>query len=167
MTKTKIITYLQLHLLELKYNFFLILLLFFSLFCISYYFSDQLIYLFVNQLLTKKMLNYFIFTNITEIFHTNVFIAFFMAVFLTIPLQILLMWWFVAKGLYKFENVLFIKFYFFFLIFMSVISNFIFISIIPNIWNFFLNLNLSNSYILPIYFEPKLHTYFNFIFVPP
>ena len=64
MTKNKIKTYLHLHLLELKYNFFIILFAFFYLFCISYYFSDQLIYLLVNNLLTKNMLKYFIFTNI-------------------------------------------------------------------------------------------------------
>ena len=92
MHQNKIITYLHLHLYELKYNFFIILISFFYLFIISYYFSDQLIYLFVNNLLNKNMLKYFIFTNITEIFITNLFISVFISVFITIQITILLIW---------------------------------------------------------------------------
>nr|ACC38443.1 ymf16 [Phytophthora ramorum]AFQ02372.1 SecY [Phytophthora aff. citricola 2 FM-2012]ACC38445.1 ymf16 [Phytophthora ramorum]ACD46629.1 Sec-independent transporter protein [Phytophthora ramorum]AEP41312.1 SecY [Phytophthora ramorum] len=164
MKKNKIITYLQLHIFELKYNFFIILITFFYLFIISYYFSDQLIYLLVNNLLNKNMLKYFIFTNITEIFITNIFIAIFITTFITIQLSILLIWFFLSKGLYKFENFIFIKFYFFFIIFNFIIINLIFTNIIPYIWNFLLNLNFSNLYILTIYFEPKINNYFNFIF---
>nr|AEP40980.1 SecY [Phytophthora bishii]AEP40981.1 SecY [Phytophthora bishii] len=162
--KNKIITYLQLHLFELKYNFFIILITFFYLFLISYYFSDQLIYLLVNNLLHKNMLKYFIFTNITEIFITNIYISIYISIFLTIQLSILLIWFFLIKGLYKFENFLFIKFYIFFIIFNLFIINFIFTNIIPHIWNFLLKLNFSNLYILTIYFEPKINNYFNFIF---
>nr|YP_010507952.1 SecY [Phytophthora humicola]AEP41182.1 SecY [Phytophthora humicola]AEP41183.1 SecY [Phytophthora humicola]UXG56287.1 SecY [Phytophthora humicola] len=164
MKTNKIITYLQLHLFELKYNFFIILITFFYLFIISYYFSDQLIYLLVNNLLNKNMLKYFIFTNITEIFITNIFISIFISTFISIQLSILLLWFFLSKGLYKFENLIFIKFYFFFIFFNFFIINFIFTNIIPHIWNFLLNLNFSNLYILTIYFEPKINNYFDFIF---
>jgi sec-independent protein translocase protein TatC len=164
MKTNKIITYLQLHLFELKYNFFIILMTFFYLFIISYYFSDQLIYLLVNNLLNKNMLKYFIFTNITEIFITNIFITIFISTFISIQLSILLLWFFLSKGLYKFENFIFIKFYFFFIFFNLFIINFIFTNIIPYIWNFLLNLNFSNLYILTIYFEPKINNYFYFIF---
>nr|WRY73721.1 SecY-independent transporter protein [Phytophthora cinnamomi] len=165
MQKQKIITYLQLHLFELKYNFFILLITFFYLFIISYYFSDQLIYLLVNNLLHKNMLKYFIFTNITEIFITNIFISIFISTFLIIQLSILLIWFFLFKGLYKFENFIFLKFYFFFIIFTFFIIILIFKNIIPYIWNFLLNLNFSNLYILTIYFEPKINNYFNFIFL--
>nr|YP_009707700.1 Sec-independent protein translocase component TatC [Phytophthora sansomeana]AEP41324.1 SecY [Phytophthora sansomeana]QES94838.1 Sec-independent protein translocase component TatC [Phytophthora sansomeana] len=164
MKKNKIITYLQLHLFELKYNFFIILITFFYLFIISYYFSDQLIYLLVTNLLNQNMLKYFIFTNITEILITNIFISIFISTFITIQLSILLIWFFISKGLYKFENFLFIKFYFLFIIFNFLIINFIFTNIIPHIWNFLLNLNFSNLYLLTIYFEPKINNYFDFIF---
>nr|YP_010990710.1 Sec-independent protein translocase component TatC [Phytophthora meadii]AEP41246.1 SecY [Phytophthora meadii]WOX01665.1 Sec-independent protein translocase component TatC [Phytophthora meadii] len=162
--KNKIITYLQLHLFELKYNFFILLITFFYLFIISYYFSDQLIYLLVNNLLNQNMLKYFIFTNITEILITNIFIAIFITTFLTIQLSILLIWFFLIKGLYKFENFIFLKFYILFIIFNLFIINFIFTNIIPHIWNFLLNLNFSNLYLLTIYFEPKINNYFDFIF---
>nr|AVN67130.1 SecY [Phytophthora sp. 'mugwort'] len=164
MKKKKIITYLQLHLFELKYNFFILLITFFYLFIISYYFSDQLIYLLVNNLLNKNMLKYFIFTNITEIFITNIFIAIFITTFITIQLSFLLFWFFLSKGLYKFENFIFIKFYIFFIIFNFFIIKFIFTNIIPHIWDFLLNLNFSNLYLLTIYFEPKIDNYFDFIF---
>nr|AEP41273.1 SecY [Phytophthora nicotianae] len=164
MKKNKIITYLQLHLFELKYNFIILLITFFYLFLISYYFSDQLIYLLVTNLLNKNMLKYFIFTNITEIFITNLLIAIFISIFITIQLSILLTWFFLSKGLYKFENFIFIKFYIFFIIFNFFIINSIFTNIIPHIWNFLLNLNFSNFYILTIYFEPKINNYFDFIF---
>nr|YP_010394522.1 sec-independent transporter protein [Phytophthora pluvialis]DAZ88569.1 TPA_asm: sec-independent transporter protein [Phytophthora pluvialis] len=164
MKKIKITTYLQLHLCELKYTFFIILITFFYLFLISYYFSDQLIYLLVNNLLTKNMLKYFIFTNITEILITNIFISSFISSFITIQLSILLIWFFLSKGLYQFENFFFCKFYIIFIIFNFFIINIIFTNIIPYIWNFLLNLNFSNIYLLTIYFEPKINNYFNFIF---
>lgn len=164
MRKNHIITYLQLHLFELKYNFIIYLIAFFYLFIVSYYFSDQLIYLLVNNLLNKKILKYFIFTNITEIFITNLYISVYTSIFISIQLIILLSWVFLMKGLYKFENFIFIKFYFFFLIFNFLIINIIFRNIIPSIWDFLLNLNFSNSYLLTVYFEPKINNYFNFIF---
>jgi sec-independent protein translocase protein TatC len=164
MKTNKIITYLQLHLFELKYNFFIIFITFSYLFIISYYFSDQLIYLFVNNLLNKNMLKYFIFTNITEIFITNIFISIFISTFISIQLSILLFWFFLLKGLYKFENFKFIKFYIFFFFINLFIINIIFTNIIPHIWDFLLSLNFSNLYLLTIYFEPKINNYFNFIF---
>nr|AEP41302.1 SecY [Phytophthora pseudosyringae] len=164
MKKTKITTYLQLHLYELKYTFFIILITFFYLFLISYYFSDQLIYLLVNNLLTKNMLKYFIFTNITEILITNIFISIFISVFISIQLSILLIWFFLSKGLYKYENFFFFKFYIIFIIFNFLKIKVIFTNIIPYIWNFLLNLNFSNLYLLTIYFEPKINNYFDFIF---
>nr|YP_010394483.1 sec-independent transporter protein [Phytophthora pinifolia]AEP41294.1 SecY [Phytophthora pinifolia]DAZ88530.1 TPA_asm: sec-independent transporter protein [Phytophthora pinifolia] len=164
MQSNKIITYLQLHLFELKYNFFIILITFLYLLLISYYFADQLIYLFVNNLLNKNMLKYFIFTNITEIFITNIFISIFISTFISIQLSLLLFWFFLSKGLYQYENLIFLKFYFLFLVFNLFIINFIFIKIIPHIWDFLLNLNFSNLYLLTIYFEPKIKNYFDFIF---
>ncbi len=68
MNKTKIKNYLQLHLLELKYNLIIFLITFLYLFSISYYFSNQLIFLFINILTNHNILKYFIFTNITELF---------------------------------------------------------------------------------------------------
>nr|AVN67202.1 SecY [Bremia sonchicola] len=157
-------TYLQLHLYELKYNIITVLVNFFYILLIAYYFSDQLIYLLVNNLIKHDMLKYFICTNITEIFITNIFISIFISSFISIQLIILLSWFFLFKGLYKFENLIFLKFYLFFIIWNFFIINLIFKEIIPLIWNFLLNLNFSKLYILTIHFEPKMNKYFDFIF---
>ena len=157
-------THLQLHLHELKYTFFIILINFLYTFTIAYYFSDQLIYLFVNNLLNKNMLKYFIFTNITEIFVTNISISIFITFFITIQIILLLIWFFLKKGLYKFENYICIKFYILYLFLNLLIIHLSLNVIIPYIWCFLLNLNFSNLYILRIYFEPKINNYFDFIF---
>ena len=109
---------------KLKYNFIIILINFFYICLIAYYFSDQLIYLLVSNLINQDMLRYFICTNITEIFITNIFISTFLASFISIQLIILLSWFFLSKGLYKFENFIFLKFYFVFLMWNSFIINF-------------------------------------------
>jgi sec-independent protein translocase protein TatC len=164
MSNNKITTYLQLHLFELKYNFFILLITFFYLFIVSYYFSNQLIYLLINILINKDLLKYFIFTNITEIFITNIFISTFVSLFIIFQLSLIQSWIFFSSGLFKYENFKIIKIYIFFVIFNFFIVSIILIKIIPNIWYFFLNINFSNKYLFNIYFEPKLNNYFNFIF---
>ena len=164
MSNNKITTYLQLHLFELKYNFFILLITFSYIFIISYYFSNQLIYLLINILINKDLLKYFIFTNITEIFITNIYISAFVSFFLIFQLSLIQGWFFFSLGLFKYENFKIIKIYVIFLIFNFFIIFVILIKIIPNIWYFFLNINFSDKYLFNIYFEPKLNNYFNFIF---
>ena len=161
----KIITYLQLHLFELKYNFSVSLISFFYIFLISYYFSDQLIFLFIKILINKNMLKYFIFTNITEMFTTNILIAIIVSLFITIQLSIIQFWYFFSYGLFKYENVKIIKVYSIYIILNFFMIFIIFIKIIPNIWYFFFNIDFSNKYLFNIYFEPKFNNYFSFIFL--
>lgn len=111
------------------------------------------------------MLKYFIFTNVTEIFITNLYISFYISIFLTSNLIILLLWYFLIPGLYKFENIKILKYLFLFFILSYFIINIILLKIIPNIWYFFLSINFSNNYLFNIYFEPKINTYFNFYFL--
>lgn len=160
----KIITYLELHLFELKCNFFIFIITFIYIFSICFYFSDQIIYLFVKKLIKVNLLKYFIFTNITELFITNINISLFISIFICIQILIIQFWYFIAKGLYKNENYKLIKFYLIFLLFNIFIIKFILIKIIPNIWYFFINTDFSDKYLFNIYFEPKCNNYFNFIF---
>ena len=112
---TKIKNHFQLHLFELKYNFIVFFITFFYLFIVSYYFSNQLIYLFINILTYSNILKYFIFTNITELFLTNIIISIFISAFLSIQLLVIQFWIFLSSGLFKFENLKFIKFYILFI----------------------------------------------------
>lgn len=167
MYNTKIKNYLQLHLFELKYNFIIFLITFLYLFFVSYYFSNQLIYLFINILTNNNILKYFIFTNITELFITNIIISVFISAFISIQLLLIQLWFFLSSGLFKFENFKFIKLYILFLILNFIIIFIILMKFIPNILLFFININknFSNKYLFNIYFEPNFNNYFNFIFI--
>nr|YP_009167036.1 Sec-independent transporter protein [Pythium insidiosum]YP_009167058.1 Sec-independent transporter protein [Pythium insidiosum]BAS30597.1 Sec-independent transporter protein [Pythium insidiosum]BAS30619.1 Sec-independent transporter protein [Pythium insidiosum] len=167
MKHTKIKNYLQLHFIELKYNLIIFIITFIYLFLVSYFFSNQLIYLFIKNLMNFNILKYFIFTNITEFFFTNIIISIFISALISLQLFIIQLWIFLSSGLYKYENLKFLKFYFFFLFINLIIIYLIFIKIIPNILLFFININdhLSNKYLFNIYFEPNFNNYFNFIFI--
>lgn len=164
MNNNKIITYLELHLFELKCNFFIFLITFFYLFSICFYFSNQLIYLFVKILIKSNMLKYFIFTNITEMLLTSINISIFISLFIAIQLLIIQFWFFISSGLYQYENYKIMKFYILFIIFNIFIISIILIKMIPNIWFFFINNEFSNKYLFNIYFEPQFNNYFYFLF---
>ena len=167
MNQLKIKNYFQLHLFELKYNLITIFFTFSYLFFICYYFSNQLIYIFINMLINNNILKYFIFTNITELFYTNIIISIFVSLFISFQLLIILFWFFISSGLFKNENLNFFKFYLLFIFLNFVIIFIILIKILPNILYFFININsnFSNKYLFNIYFEPNFNNYFNFIFL--
>lgn len=154
----------QIHLQEFKHHFIIFLLTFIYLFFICYYFADQLIFSFSKKLIQSNLLKYFIFTNITEIIQTNIFIALIISLFISLQLLFIQFWLFISNGLFKYENLNIIKFFCFFTIFNSLIINVILIKIIPYLWFFFINYTFSNEYLFNIYFEPKINNYFNFIF---
>ena len=119
--KKSIIIYLQLHFLELKLNFFVSLITFIYLFLICYNFSDQLIYLIIKTLLKLKILKYFIFNNIIDLFLTNFLISFFSTILIFIPFFILQLWFFFSSGLFKNENIKILKIFFIFFFFSLII----------------------------------------------
>jgi sec-independent protein translocase protein TatC len=159
----KISSYIHLHFFELKYNLFVFLITYCYLFLILYIFSNQLVFIFTKILITKNMLKYLIFTNITEIFYTNINLAFLISFIIMSQLFFIQMWIFLSKGLFKYENLKILKLFFYFISFNILIFFIIFIKIIPNIWLFFININISENFLLNIYFEPKINNYFNFI----
>jgi sec-independent protein translocase protein TatC len=158
------ITYLELHIFELKCNFLTFFTTFLSLFLICFYFSNQIIYILIKNLIKLNLLKYFIFTNITEIFSTNIKIALFISLFITIQTCFFQIWYFIAPGLYQNENYKIVYFYIFYIFLNFLILFFILIKIIPNIWYFFININFKNNYIFNIYFEPNFNNYFYFFY---
>jgi len=153
-------TYLRLHLIELKYNFFFFLISFIYLLIICSFFSDQLIFLYTKPLL--KILKYFIYTDITEIFFLNFYISLLTSFLIYLPFLLFQIWFFFSKGLTKKENLNILKIFFFFIFFNFCIIYLICLKIIPNLWIYFYNINSSNNYLLNIYFEPKINNYFLF-----
>ena len=101
----KIINYLQLHFLELKINLFIFFISFIYLFLISFYFSDQLIFLLSKQFIQLKMLTYFIFTNVTDFFLIKMYISFFCSFIIIIIIIVFQGWYFISKGLFQYENL--------------------------------------------------------------
>lgn len=81
----KIISYFKLHLLELKYNIFIILFSFLFLFFICSIYIDQVVYLFIKPLLKLTNIKYFIYTEITEFFFLNFYLSFLIPLNIYIP----------------------------------------------------------------------------------
>lgn len=158
-------TYLQLHFFELKIYIICLILTFIYLFLISYLFFDQIIYLCIHIINDHLFLQYFIFTDLTEKVTTNLFISSAISFFFIYQIFFLQIWFFLKKGLFKYENYKFIKLYLLFVLFNIILIFFILLKFLPTIWFFFTNTTFSNIYLYNIYFEPKLNNFFYFIII--
>jgi Sec-independent protein secretion pathway component TatC len=159
-------TFLQLHYIELKYNIIVSIITFFYLFFICCSFSNQLIFLFIKIILKYNFFNYFIFTNILDFFFINIIISFIISFFIFIFILIIQYWFYIASGLFKYENLYFIKNYLFLLLFSFKINFLILFNILPNILFFFINYNkqIENN-LFNMFFEPNIQNFLTFIFL--
>ena len=160
----KTITYFTLHLLELKYNFFIFCISFFLVFFICSIYPDQIIYFFIKPLLKLIKIKYFIYTGITDIFFLNFYLSILISIYFLIFFFLIQFWFFLKQGLNKKENLKILKNIFIFIILNIIFFYIVFIKIIPYLWIYFYNINFKNDYIFNIYLEPKLYDYFSFIF---
>ena len=160
----QMVHYFEIHFHELMRHGISFLFSFCYIFCVCYYFSNQLIYLFVHVLIQSETLKYFIFTDITEMFVTNIYISFVVSSYISIQVLILHIYVYLSEGLYKSENYKFLKIFLIFVIFNIFMVLVIFIKIIPNIWYFFINISFENTSLFNVYFEPSINHYFHFIF---
>lgn len=157
-------TYFLKHLKDLKFHFLLFFSLLILTFTISYIFSDQWIYLLIKPLIYLKKSNYFIFTDIIEIFYIKILLSIILSLFISIFCGFFQFWFFLAPGLYKKENFLILKIIIVFLILFFISLNFIFIYIIPNAWKFFIEFEkTTHPFLFNIYLEPQLYNYLLFI----
>jgi sec-independent protein translocase protein TatC len=157
-------TYFLKHLKDLKFHFLLFFSLLILTFTISYIFSDQWIYLLIKPLIYLKKSNYFIFTDIIEIFYIKILLSIILSLFISIFCGFFQFWFFLAPGLYKKENFLILKIIIVFLILFFISLNFIFIYIIPNAWKFFIEFEkTTHPFLFNIYLEPRLYNYLLFI----
>ena len=158
--------YFELHLFELRYSLFYLFFTFFYLFFVTYYFSNEVIYLLINILMEKNFYKYFIFSTITELYYTNIFISIVISFLITCKCFLFECWFFLMGGLYKYENLIILKLYIYFFISNIVFFFIILFKIIPKIGFFFLNINkyFSMIYLFNIYFEPNFYNYFLFIY---
>lgn len=152
------------HLKDLQLHFILYLLLFISIFFISYIYSDQWIYILIKPLISLKNSNYLIFTDITEIFIIKIIISLFISILFSTLCGFFQLWFFLSSGLYKNENIKIIYTLLIFIIILLLSIYFIYFFLIPNVWKFFIEFEKTNyPFLYQIYLEPKLYNYIIFL----
>lgn len=151
---------------EIKNRICLLCLTFLSIILSIYYYKLFLVILIIisNSLLSYEILNYFIFTNITEIIYMYVLLSFFIAKHTLYFALIYHLTCFLSSGLLRIEY-LYIKFVFLLCIIFTVIStNFFYKIFIPTITSFFFNFqnNTTTHQTVAFYFEAKIYDYLKF-----
>ncbi len=134
---------------EIRYRFGYLICSFLITFFACYFYSLQLIYLFARPFLHSKHNLFlfdkgFIFTNLTEAFHTTLKICFFWSFLFIIPVLFYQFWCFFAPSWYKFEREN-VRFY----IFSGILLNFLggvcfYFLILPVFLDFLLNFKVDS-----------------------
>lgn len=156
------------YIIEIRNRIFLLFITWVSIIFIGFLYKEILLFLFIkpalyNDLIKYPIFDYFIYTNISEIFTT------FFQIILFISNQIFFIYFFyhvlvfISPGLYYFEHW-YLKITFVFGIFFSIFSIFILNTfLLPISFQFFLNFqNSFKNKIINFYLEAKLIEYFYF-----
>ena len=152
------------HLKEVKLHFLLIIFLTLTFFSISFYYSDQWFYVLIYPLIQIKQSNYFIVTDLIEIFNLKLTLSFILSVIGITLIFILQVWIFLAPGLYKHENKLICQIFSIFLVGLSISITLVFFYLIPNMWCFFYDYEKTeHPFLFNLYLEPKLSNYILFL----
>jgi len=147
------------YILELKFKIIYSLLMFFITLITCFLNIDAILYLLAKDLLLNINSNKFFFSNLTEIFFTNIQISVYIAFLITIPFFYFLFFLYFITSLYLYEVFFFYKI---FLIWISCYLSFNFFILnfgIPYFLQFFLQIE-KNFIFFPIYFEAKFEDYF-------
>lgn len=159
------------HLLELRRRVLYCLLGFLLAFIISFHFANT-VYDFLARPLADALAAKghenprMIFTAVTEAFFTQLKLAMWMAVMVTLPFLLLQIWKFIAPGLYKNEKSAFGPFLAATPILFYVGAAFAYWVVFPMAWQFFLGFETVGSVspgALPIQLEPKVNEYLSIV----
>ncbi len=154
------------YLVEIKNRLLYLIISWFLISIILFFYKDCIIYFILKPCITKKIINnfYFIYTNLTEVISVYLKLVFFLGFYLSYPHIIYHLWKFIypifyIKNLKKNKLLLLL-----FSLFWFILNIILYIWIIPNLWEFFLNIG-SNNYQNPVglHFEAKFNEYINFI----
>lgn len=105
-----------------------------------------------------------IFTGLPEQFLTEVKVAFFLALAISIPLILLQIWKFVAPGLYSNEKRAFLPFLVATPVLFAMGSALVYYMVIPMAWRFFLSFEMpAGTEGLAIQLEPKVNEYLSLV----
>ncbi|WP_455373437.1 twin-arginine translocase subunit TatC [Limibacillus halophilus] len=160
------------HLIELRQRLLYSVLALFGAFIVCFYFA-QPIYDFLNQPLADILLEMgasqdqsrrMIATDLTEVFFTQIKVAFFAAAFISCPIFLSQVWFFTAPGLYKHEKGAFAPFLIASPILFFIGGALVYYVIMPMAWSFFLGFETAGGPdSLPIQFEPKVNEYLSLV----
>jgi sec-independent protein translocase protein TatC len=105
-----------------------------------------------------------IFTDMTEVFFTQVKVAFFAALFFSFPLMANEMWKFIAPGLYKNEKSAFLPFLVLTPVLFFLGGALVYYMLMPVAWQFFLSFEtMGGDGVLPIQLEAKVNEYLSLV----
>lgn len=108
--------------------------------------------------------NRLIYTGLTEAFFTYLKVAFFAGIFLTFPVLLAQIWFFVAPGLYKNEKGAFLPYLIATPVLFFMGGAVVYYGVIPMAWPFFLSFQSSGGEtVLPIQLEARVGEYLDLI----
>lgn len=155
------------HLIELRQRLLYSVIALFVSFLICFYFAQELFDFLVQPLadLLKERegtrgARRLIFTELTEVFFTQIKVAFFFGAFISCPIFLTQIWLFVAPGLYKNEKGAFAPYLVASPVLFFLGGSLVYYVIFPLAWSFFLTFEtMGSSETLPIELEAKVAEY--------
>ncbi len=162
------------HLLELRRRLFWAVGALLVAFFVCYYFAPR-IYGFLAEPLFDAWqkqgsdINHkMIATSLTEVFFTNIRLAFYSAMVLVIPFWLLQVWLFIAPGLYRHEKKSFLFFFLATPFFFLLGATFVYYLVIPMAWKFFLSFEQFSNLPMPdnsmvVEIQPKVSDYLSLV----
>lgn len=160
------ISYFNIYLNEIKHNLYIYCFLFILIFVINYFYYDQILYMLIKPVIKFKKIEYFILTTLTEAFITKLHISCFISLTIWLIIISIHIWFFIAPGLYKYENTKILQLFFILIIYNYIVLIIIFNTIIPYFSEFFLcfyEKNNTSTVLFQTFLEPKLTEYISFI----
>ena len=153
------------HINELQKRAILLTFCWASTFTITYFYKEIFFFeiLRINSSKTDVEFNYFIFTNITELFTTYLKLSYFISNQIIFAYVLINLVYFIAPGLYINEYKFLVFFAKLVLFFWSLSLSFWYYLFAPLMWKFFINFQkLLTEQFLNIHFEAKITEYIEF-----
>ena len=148
---------------RLLYSFAILLIVFF----VCFYCAD-----YIFNFLTKPLMDAFgdsenrrlIYTGLAEKFFTNIKLAFFSALIITMPFILCQIWKFIAPGLYQHERKIFLPFVLMTPVLFALGVMFVYYFVLPVAWDFFIGFEQQGSASnLPVQLESKVDEYLSLV----
>ena len=150
--------------LEIKNRIILLIITLLSIFSIVSYYKFYILILIIilNPVLTNEVLNYFIFTSMTDLFLIYILLSFFIAKQIIYFIFFYHIICFLSAGLYRTEFI-YLK-YLFFICILLAISCWKFFNkiLIPIVSHFLLSFHNNSTQSINFYFEAKIYDYLKF-----